>query len=133
MKRINTFDIDGVIYLGSDLTGVFPGVNDHIITGRSVDEEEYTLEMLRDRGIFNPVHFNPIRFDQKTRESSGAHKAIIIQKLKQQGYDIGVHFEDDEVQIEVIKSIHPDLKIVHLVSNLVNKENQWNDDRKNEQ
>jgi hypothetical protein len=128
MKRINTYDIDGVIYLGPDLYGVYPGEQDHIITGRSVDEEGYTLEMLRNRGIFNPVHFNPIPFEQKTRESSGLHKAKSILKLKQIGYEIGVHFEDDEIQIEVIKSIIPDLKIVHLVSNLVNKENQWNDD-----
>jgi hypothetical protein len=131
MMTINTFDIDGVIYLGSDLTGVFPGVHDHIITGRSVDEKDYTLEMLRDRGIFNTVHFNPTPFDKKTRVSSGLHKANIIQKLKEE-YNHGVHFEDDPVQIEVISCIIPDIRIVHLKSNLVNLENQWNDDRKHE-
>lgn len=131
MKTINTYDIDGVIYLGPDLLGMFPGVNDHIITGRSVEEEEYTVEMLRNRGIFNNVHFNPIPFDQKTRLSSGLHKAKIIQKLKQE-YNHGVHFEDDPVQIEAIRSIIPDIRIVWCQSNLVNLENQWNDDRKHE-
>ena len=129
MSKINTFDLDGVVYLGPTLRGVYPGEQDHIVTGRSVDEMEYTLEMLHSRGIFNVVHFNPLPFDQKTRESSGRHKAFIIQKLKSQGYEHGVHFEDDPVQIQVIKSIIPDITIVHCQSNLVDLENTWHDDR----
>lgn len=127
--KINTYDIDGVIYLGPTLRGVYPGEGDHIVTGRSVDESEYTLEMLQDRGIFNVVHFNPLPFDQKTRESSGIHKARTIQKLIRQGYEHGVHFEDDPVQIEAMKKILPDIVIVHVASNLVDLENKWHDDR----
>ena len=34
--------------------------------------------------------------------------------LQNMGYEIGMHFEDDPVQIKEIKKVHPDLYIVHL-------------------
>jgi hypothetical protein len=127
MSRINTFDLDGVIYLGKTLRGVYPGEQDHIVTGRSVDEMDYTLKQLHDRGIFNVIHFNPLPFDQKTRESSGHHKANTILKLKQQGYEHGVHFEDDPVQVKILLERIPDITIVQVISDLVNLENHWNE------
>lgn len=114
--RINTFDIDGVIYFGEGVTGVRPCRNDIIITGRSIDQYDYTMDMLRSRGIYNQVFFNPMsRSDPHyCREESGRHKARVITKLLQV-YDIGLHFEDDLVQIEQIRKVHPDLNIIHMV------------------
>ena len=122
MDRINTFDIDGVIYLGA-YDGVYPGPNDIIVTGRSVEESVETLAMLDRKGIKNTVYFNPLPFDEKTRESSGRHKAEVILLIRSWGREHGVHFEDDEVQIAEIKKLVPDVRIVHVVSDLVTKEN----------
>lgn len=119
---INTYDIDGVIYLGK-YDGLYPGKDDIIITGRSFEEEEYTLKMLHGRGIFNKVYFNKLKYDEKTRKTSGLHKANVIKMLIDSGIEHGVHFEDDEIQIEAIKSLLPDVRIVHVVSDLVEKEN----------
>jgi hypothetical protein len=120
---MNSFDIDGVIYINKDLRGVFPGVNDVIITGRSYEERPETISMLLARGIENEIFFNPLKFDQKTRESSGVHKANTLNVLKSRGYDLRIHFEDDEIQIEQIKIICPWINVVHIVHNLTNKEN----------
>ena len=51
---VNSFDIDGVIYMGK-YGGVFPGPHDIIITGRSKEEEPETSAMLLDKGISNNV------------------------------------------------------------------------------
>ena len=120
---INTFDIDGVIYFDNDYLGVRPYDHDIIITGRSLyDESVSTLNMLKKRGIHNQVFFNPVYFDEKSRESSGLHKGKTIKSLIDQGVVYGVHFEDDEIQIENILKI-VDIPIVHVKSNLVEKEN----------
>lgn len=120
--RINTFDIDGVINLG-EFDGIYPGPYDIIITGRSYEEAAETYVMLENKGIRNEVHFNPLPFDKKTRFTSGMHKGKIILELMKDGYEHGVHFEDDEIQIRAIKAIVPRVRIVHVVSNLVTKEN----------
>ena len=119
---INTYDIDGVINLG-DYDGLYPGEHDIIITGRSFEEAPETYKMLLQKKIHNQVWFNPLKFYEKTRETSGQHKGNIIKWIIDQGYKHGVHFEDDEIQIEEIKKIVPDVRIVHVVSNLVDKEN----------
>jgi hypothetical protein len=119
---INTFDIDGVIYLGK-YDGIYPGKGDIIITGRSVEEKPETLRMLNSKGIDNEVFFNPLPFDQKSRLTSGQHKGKIIKELIDAGIKHGVHFEDDEIQIEEIRKIVPGVRIVHVVSDLVTKEN----------
>jgi predicted membrane protein len=120
---MNSFDIDGVIYIDKKNYGVFPGKDDIIITGRSFEERPETLSMLNARGIHNVVHFNPMKFDAKTRESSGIHKALVLNKLKTEGTTIGIHFEDDEIQIEQIKKYCPWVNVVHMVHELTNKEN----------
>lgn len=120
--RVNTFDIDGVIFMG-EYAGVYPGPNDIIITGRSYEEMDETMTMLNDKGIKNTVYFNPLPFDKKTRVSSGLHKANIINNLKKCGTDIGVHFEDDEIQIAQILANTTGVKVVQLVHSLVEKEN----------
>ena len=115
-QLINTFDIDGVIYFGDDVTGVRPGRDDVIITGRSYEQELETIEMLKSRDINNHVMFNPLkRTDSEySRTASGIHKAYCIAKLME-SYRIGLHFEDDPIQIEEIKKVHPKLNVIHLV------------------
>lgn len=114
--KINTFDIDGVIYFGDEVTGVRPCVNDIIITGRPYHDLEETKKMLESRDIYNPVYINPLAKDDKRygRKASGIFKAHTITMLQNMGYEIGMHFEDDPVQIKEIKKVHPDLYIVHL-------------------
>ena len=126
-KRLNSFDIDGVIYLG-EFGGVYPGPTDVIITGRSYEEESETRAMLAHKGIQNEVFFNKLPFAQKTRELSGWHKAYTIRHLISQGRQIAVHFEDDPIQADVISKVCPDVKIVLLVHDLTEKENRRNDD-----
>jgi len=120
---MNSFDIDGVIYIRKGLIGVRPGPDDVIITGRSFEEEPETKAMLEEAGIHNQVHYNSLKFDQKSRESSGVHKANILNMLKDLGEDIQIHFEDDPIQIEEIKRLAPWVNIVHLDHDLTYKEN----------
>lgn len=117
MPKINTFDIDGVIYFGEEFTGVRPCEEDIIITGRSFEQREETTEMLHSRGIYNRVLMNPLtREDSRySRLSSGYHKAQTIWDLKEKGYEIGLHFEDDPIQIEAIREAHPNLQIIHMI------------------
>lgn len=119
---INSFDIDGVIFLG-DLGGIYPGPKDIIITGRSFEEEAETLSMLNEKGIKNPVFFNPLRFNEKTRITSGRHKAKILNWFMQLGGNIGFHIDDDPIQINEIKKMHPLLPVILMQHDLVEKEN----------
>ncbi len=115
--KINTFDIDGVIYFGEKVTGVRPCDGDIIITGRPFSDREETIKMLESRSIYNTVFMNPLsRGDNPHygRKASGIWKGHMIQYLKDLGYEIGIHFEDDPVQIKEIEKRHPDLSIVHL-------------------
>ena len=120
---MNSFDIDGVIYIRKGLIGVRPGPGDVIITGRSIEEEPETKAMLEAAGIKNVVFYNPLPFDKKSRASSGIHKAAILNKLKSTGLDIQIHFEDDPVQIAEIKKHAPWVNVVHLDHDLTYKEN----------
>ena len=43
--------------------------------------------------------------------------------LIKNGYNHGLHFEDDEIQIEIIKNIIPNIKIIHIHQNILTKEN----------
>jgi len=120
--RINTFDIDGVINMG-DYDGVYPGKNDIIITGRSFEERDETMELLSRKGIQNAVYMNPLRFSEKSRKSSGTFKGFMIQTLNSLGYEVMIHYEDDPIQAYEISFIVPEVKIVLLKHNLVEKEN----------
>lgn len=99
----NTFDIDGVIFINKEIGGLHPGPNDIIVTGRSYEESAETYKMLESRGIHNLVFFNHVPFDQKSRVSSGHHKATIINGLTSHGCKIGCHFEDDPIQADEIR------------------------------
>lgn len=120
---IASFDIDGVIFMGWDLPGVYPGPNDIIITGRSFEEREETLVMLKERGIKQIPFFNPLSYEAKTRESSGLHKSAILNMLLKEGLDIKIHYEDDPIQAEIIRNM-VDIYVVELRHELINKENE---------
>ena len=121
--KINTFDIDGVIYMGKH-DGVYPGKSDVIITGRSIDEWDETSAMLSAKGIKNEVFMNPARFENKTRKGSGIHKGNVIKMLRvQREIEIGIHFDDDPIQIKEIERINPNITCVLLQHELVDKEN----------
>jgi hypothetical protein len=119
----SAFDIDGVIYMGK-YSGVWPGPNDVIITGRSFEEEPETRKQLQDRKIFNRIYFNPLKWAEKSRVTSGQHKGRTLARLLDEGQKIGCFFEDDPVQVaEISKIVGDRLHIVHLVHNLTEKEN----------
>jgi hypothetical protein len=122
--KIRTFDIDGVCFINKDIKGLRPDDGDVIITGRSYEERDETEAMLAKRGITNKVMFNDLPFDEKTRESSGEHKANCIKALFSAGYVVTAHFEDDEIAIAIINRECPDVPVIHIVHNLSNKENQ---------
>lgn len=114
-QTINSYDIDGVITVG-----ITPRPEDIIITGRSYEEAKETLEYLHSRGIYNQVFFNPVRYNEKSRESSGEHKARILKALEGM---VGKHFEDDIIQKQKIEEV-VDIPVVLLEHNLTNKENE---------
>lgn len=119
---INSYDIDGVIYMGETLNGVSPSKDDIIITGRSaIEERDVTEKMLLSKGFTNKLFMNPIPQNQKTRETSGKHKARTLFYLEQLGYRFGIHYEDDEIQATEIKKLMPHINIVMLNHNLTEK------------
>ncbi len=132
-KLINSFDIDGVIFMGK-YGGVYPGPDDIIITGRSIEERKETHDMLRSKGIYNRVFFNSTKFDEKTREDSGFYKARTLKEfIDIVGYNIGIHFEDDPIQADIITNFLGDrIKVVLLQHNLTEKENIRHDNLENE-
>lgn len=121
--RRASFDIDGVINMG-DYPGIYPGPEDIIITGRSYQESEETEAFLIARGLGgHRLFMNPLPFDKKTRRSSGIHKGNTINSLNAQGYNIVIVYEDDPLQVIEIQRLCPDIKVVFVSHNLVEKEN----------
>tara|TARA_Y100001980_G_C14428822_1_gene217855 strand:+ start:434 stop:838 length:405 start_codon:yes stop_codon:yes gene_type:complete len=120
-KTINSYDIDGVIYMG-DYDGLRPGPDDIIITGRSINTEKETQKMLLEKGITNPLYMNFKDEDFNDREQSGFHKGWTLFHLEKMGYHIGIHYDDDKVQIKKINEMMPDIKCVHIKHKLVPKE-----------
>jgi hypothetical protein len=121
--RVNTYDIDGCVYINDEIGGIYPGPYDFLITGRSFEEYDETIAMLSDRQITNRVFFNPAKFADKTRQGSGRHKALIIKMLQQEGYQVMGHFDDDEIQAEIIRELCPEIKVIMIVHDLTEKEN----------
>ena len=126
--KVNSFDIDGVIYFGEGTTGVRPCSNDVIITGRPYHDRDATIKMLESRGIYNTMYMNPIARDipnfkitsgKKTnplysRKTSGIFKGQMINMLKSLGVEIQMHFEDDPIQIREIEKRRPEVSIIHV-------------------
>jgi hypothetical protein len=64
---------------------------------------------------------NPLKFEEKTRQTSGQHKGRTLFYLEQMGYRFGIHFEDDPIQAEEIRKIMPHINIVMLQHDLTEK------------
>jgi hypothetical protein len=126
MSLVNSYDFDGVIYMGPGRRGVYPGPDDYIITGRSWEEEAHTFAIMNSMGLNNRVMFNQLRFSEKTRESSGLHKANCINQLRERGVIVDIHFEDDPIQAAIIRD-NTQTKVVLLEHDLVEKENVWHE------
>ena len=118
-----SFDIDGVIFMGG-YPGIFPGKDDIIVTGRSFEEYPETIAMLQSKGIFTIPYFSLLSFKKKTRRASGIHKGQVLRRLNENGYNIGIHYEDDTIQAREIKKVVPNIEIVLLKHSLVEKENK---------
>jgi hypothetical protein len=130
---INTFDCDGVVAIEINtpfkrIIGLRPEPNDIIITGRSFEERPETERMLAKRSINNRVCYSGLRFEEKTRQASGEHKARTIKQLQAEGYTVVCHFEDDEVQAKVIRNDCPEVHVILLVHDLTEKENVRHDE-----
>jgi hypothetical protein len=117
------YDFDGVVSIGITPSSI----NDVIITGRCLDDNEKVIKELSRRNIQNTVYYKPILLEHTTyhtienRIQSGKHKADTILKLREQNINVIRFFEDDEVQIETIKIKIPELEIIKITSNLVRK------------
>ena len=123
MKKIFAYDFDGVVSLG-----IRPRFSDDIIiTGRCQEESPYVFEKLSEMGISCNVMFNQMTLAERgdhtvqARTYSGLHKAKTIKELKEQGIEVVRFFEDDPVQKAIIEENHPNLEVVHIVSDLVQK------------
>ena len=133
MIKICGFDCDGVLSIPSiGQSRIMPIDGDVIITGRSYEEEYETVEYLTKHGIHNQVYFNPLKFEDKTRESSGLHKANTIIYLKNRNIIIDNVFEDDEIQADVIRSQCPWVNVILLTHDLIEKSNVRRDSEGNE-
>ena len=122
-KRVYGYDFDGVISIGINPSSK----DDVIITGRCIDEAEFVLEILKERGIKNKVYFNQMTLEErgnhtlKARRFSGNHKAKTLKKIKEEGLFVTRFFEDDLVQLKLISENHPNIQMVHIHSKLVKK------------
>jgi hypothetical protein len=116
---IKSFDIDGVIFNGEGYPVLKPSFEDIIITGRSFEESIETKAFLKDHGILNEIFYNMRKFSEKSRETSGLHKATILCSRP----DVIIHYEDDPVQAGIINE-HWTGTIILLNNPLVEFENK---------
>ncbi len=120
---IFAYDFDGVVSIG-----ITPRWSDDIIiTGRCQEEAPYVFDKLSEMGVTTKVYFNQMTLAERgdhtvnARTYSGKHKAKTISELAEQGINVVRFFEDDPVQKAIIEENHPNLDVVHVVSNLVQK------------
>ena len=106
MNKINIYDFDGTI-----TSGVHPRKDSIILTGRCIDEKHEVFQYFLDNNLYIEdyiFYFNPIMLKdrgnhtEKARNISGNHKANIIRKLIENGVEIGLYFEDDPVQANIV-------------------------------
>lgn len=117
MIYVNSYDFDGVIFMGEEHEGLRPGPKDVIVTGRSYTQEDDTRAILMARGLHNMVFFNPLQRSNPKygREESGRHKARVFNFLESVGIRVVHHFEDDQVQADEIRKECPRVKVVMVI------------------
>lgn len=121
--EVRMYDFDGVVSEGIH----YPlSYHDVIITGRTFQESKVVYDKMKELGISNAVYFNPIHLKDRgnhsiaARTSSGNHKATIISLLKANKVNIIEFFEDDQLQADIIKATHTELKI-NLIESTIEK------------
>lgn len=121
---MNSFDIDGVIYLGEGRKGLLPRSEDVIISGRSFEEYGVTKQQFEILGIPGEcvIYLADWKISHKTRRLSGLHKAYTLNRLiGQLDKNIQIHFEDDPVQADIIRQFVPGVEVVMITHNLTEK------------
>jgi hypothetical protein len=124
MKSVFGYDFDGVVSIG-----ITPSSSqDVVITGRCLDESEIVFDILKKRNILCNVYLNPMLLAERgnhtesSRILSAHHKAKTITVLEREKICKVVRFfEDDPLQLDILKKFHPDLEYVFIESNLVQK------------
>ena len=76
---------------------------------------------LESHDINNEVLFQNCKIEKRTRETSGMHKAITMNFLLKEGFDIICHFEDDPIQIRMINEFAQEVQVVGMHHSLTEK------------
>ena len=108
-----SWDFDGTFS-----TGKFEHrTGDVFVTGRCYDEAKYVVGKLKQLGVTNPIiHFNPLplavrgEYSEECRIKSAWHKINTLNMLSIK-HKVR-HFEDDPIQIALIKKHCRDVTIV---------------------
>jgi hypothetical protein len=114
LPPLTSWDFDNTL-----TTGLFsPKEGDIILTGRCYDEAPYVFQKLKELGIMIqlPIFFNPmpirVRGDhnEEARIKSACHKVEVLNKLIH--YNDVTHYDDDLVQIDMIRRYVPQVNII---------------------
>lgn len=124
-KEIYAYDFDGVVR-GSDSDDhvkIVPEPGSIIITGRAIDEAAFVRGFLDDAGIECPVYHNFMFKEGRLRSCSGEWKSQFIKFFNEKSprCQIVRFYEDDPVQLEIIKNNLPALDLVYVENNQVEK------------
>lgn len=121
------FKLSIIDYDGTFTVGIIPMKNDIIITGRCIDEATEVLNIIHHKSSIGAVtYFNPIFLKDRgnhteySRTSAAVHKCNTITQLYQNSVEIEKIFEDDPLQIEIMKIRLPEKlhnKIIYVKSN----------------
>lgn len=124
LPQVFGYDFDGVVSIGITPSSY----QDVIITGRCLDEGEEVFGVLKKRNISCNVYLNPILLEQRgnhtesSRIISAHHKVDTISNLRRNGIcNVVRFFEDDPLQLSILKKFHPEIEYVFIESNLVEK------------
>lgn len=106
----SAYDFDGVI-----TEGIIPEQGSTVITGNTMDTEAELRTILKRMGMEDmPIEFYPSKAEldknpDKINELVGQHKAATIKRL-----NISTFYEDSQEQIDIIKELNPDIKVIKI-------------------
>lgn len=106
---MRSFDMDGVV-----TAGCMPAEGDIIVTGRLFTGFATCYRECRDLGVPEcvPIYMRPFG-ELADREAAGDWKAAVLDAfIEHCGTDGIEHWEDDPLQIEIIRNKCPGLKLI---------------------